>query len=200
MIRMDDDIDIGEIYEEIPKEEEQEEQEEKLVKLNKVKPESIEIKNKEYILPYLKPQENKYWHFTFINQTYHDKLIQILENIPGYNITVEYGIPQSKPDLTLLQNGEIVGKIHLLLCDRRDANLPEKYYCKIYFFDFKNEDLYEKVKNTMINFFENFKSVEKNNKVGGKIKKTIKVNNRKSRKGIKIRKNIHNYKRITRRN
>lgn len=145
--------------------------------------ETIEITEKKNILPYLKPQETKYWHFTFKSDADKNKFTNTIETIPGYNITVEYGIPKNAPDVTLKINGDIVGKIHFLLSDRRDANLPNKYYCKLYFYHFKNEELYENVKKTVIHFFENFKTT---NKKGGKSKKHItkkritkKVNHRK---------------------
>jgi hypothetical protein len=133
--------------------------------------ETIEILNKN-VISNLKPQENKYWHFSFKNEANKNGLTQTLQNIPGYNLTVEYGIPQNTPDITLKINDNIVGKIHLLLCDRRDANLPEKYYCKIYFYHFTRPELYQVVKTAVINFFENFKASE--NKIGGKFKKIYK--------------------------
>lgn len=121
--------------------------------------ETIEISNK-MVINHLKPQENKYWHFTFKNEQDKNKLTQTLQNIPGYSLTVEYGQPQNSPDITLKMNNEIVGKIHLLLCDRRDANLPEKYYCKIYFYHFNKPELYQAIKTAVVNYFENFKGSE----------------------------------------
>jgi hypothetical protein len=121
--------------------------------------ETIEILDKNRILSHIKPQENKYWHFTFNTDSNKNQLTSVIQSIPGYSLTVEYGLPQNTPDITLKRDGKIVGKIHLLLCDRRDANLPNKYYCKIYFYHFDNEKLYQDVKAAVINFFENFKSV-----------------------------------------
>lgn len=119
--------------------------------------ETVEILNKG-IISHLKPQENKYWHFMFKNEENNKKMTSLLQNIPGYSLTVDYGIPQNTPDITLKMNNEVVGKIHLLLCDRRDANLPEKYYCKLYFYHFNNLQLYQTVKNTLVNYFTNFKT------------------------------------------
>ena len=105
--------------------------------------------------------------FSFKNEENKNQLTQTLQNIPGYDrLTVEYGLPQNTADITLKMNDDVVGKIHLLLCDRRDANLPERYYCKIYFYHFKNQELFDAVKTAVVNFFENFKSGE--NKQGGK--------------------------------
>ncbi len=119
--------------------------------------ETVEILNKGIIV-HLKPQENKYWHFMFKNEENNKKMTSLLENIPNYRLTVEYGITQNTPDITLIMNGEVVGKIHLLLCDRRDANLPEKYYCKLYFYHFNNLQLFQAVRSTLVNFFMNFKT------------------------------------------
>lgn len=150
--------------------------------------ETIEISNKT-VINHLKPQESKYWHFSFKNESNKNQLTQILQNIPGYTLTVEYGIPQNTPDITLKMNNNIVGKIHLLLCDRRDANLPEKYYCKIYFYHFTKPELYQAVKTTVVNFFENFKSNEI--KQGGKrYKSTKKVKIHKKKRTIRRKRTL----------
>lgn len=152
--------------------------------------ETVEITQKSVILPFLKPQENKYWHFTFVNDGDKAKLTSAIENIPGHGLTVEYGIPQNKPDITLKTNdgGEIVGKIHLLLCDRRDANLPDKYYCKVYFYHFTDEKLFQDVKTAVVAFFENFRpsagsgGASSSDKSKSKSKSTTKKNKRSHRK------------------
>lgn len=121
-----------------------------------IQPEIVEI-SRDHIINHLKPQENKYWRFSFKNESNTTRLKTLLQSIPEYNLTVDFETPQNKPDIVLKQDGIIVGKINLLLCDRRDANLPEKYYCKLYFYHFKNPQLYEAVKAAAVNFFENFK-------------------------------------------
>jgi hypothetical protein len=128
--------------------------------VSKPKPETIEIQAKNKVLPYVEPQENKYWHFKF-NDINQNQLTTLLENIPGYIFTVTYGIPQNSPDILLSTENEIVGKIHLLLHDRRDRGVKNKYYIKLYFYDFKNQDIYETVKNVLVDFFENFKPIRK---------------------------------------
>jgi len=129
--------------------------------LEEVKPVTIEIANKKAVLRHLKPQESKYWHFKFSDMRYTNQMTNILQNIQGYRLTVEYGTPINTADITLKHNGEVVGKIHLLLCDKRDANLPNKYYCKLYFYHFKNPQLFQAVKTALVNFFENFKVSQK---------------------------------------
>jgi len=129
--------------------------------LEEVKPVTIEIANKKAVLRHVKPQESKYWHFKFSDPRHTNQMTNVLQNIQGYRLTVEYGVPINTADITLKHNGEVVGKIHLLLCDKRDANLPNKYYCKLYFYHFKNPQLFQAVKTALVNFFENFKTVQK---------------------------------------
>jgi hypothetical protein len=136
----------------------------------KVEPETIEIINKAAVLPYVVPQKSKFWHFQFKDANNQNELTKLLQSIPEFGLTVEYGETQKSPDITLkdAQTQDIVGKIHLLLCDRRDANLPEKYYVKLYFYDFKSNQLYDAVKSKLTGFFENFKPVAANTQLGGR--------------------------------
>ena len=129
----------------------------KVLETGKVEPETIEIVNKAAVLPYVKPQKSKFWHFEFTSPDNQNKLSNVLTS-SNDSLTVEYGETQKSPDIMLKRGSDIVGKIHLLLCDRRDANLPEKYYIKLYFYDFVDNELYDNVKKNLINFFENFKS------------------------------------------
>lgn len=130
----------------------------------KPEPETVEVSEevKKRVLQLVKPQESKYNHFQFKSQADTDKLTNVLQSIPGYSITVSYGIPQSTPDITLSENGQTVGKIHLLLCDRRDANKPEKYYVKLYFYHFTDATLQEAVKSALLSFFESFTKQQSN--------------------------------------
>jgi hypothetical protein len=161
------------------------------IKINqKPEPETVEVseETKKRVLQLVKPQESKYNHFQFKSQADTDKLTNVLQSIPGHNITVSYGIPQSTPDISLSENGQIVGKIHLLLCDRRDANKPEKYYVKLYLYHFTDLTLQETVKSALLSFFESF--YKQSNKQGNK-------NNTTTPAGGKRNKNL-NKKRITR--
>jgi hypothetical protein len=155
--------------------------------LNKeIPPETIEF-SKENTLNNLKPQENKYWRFAFKKNEHMNLLENTIKNI-GLNLTVVFEMKQNTPDISILQGDNEVGKINLLLCDRRDANLPDKYYCKVYFYHFKDQEIYQAVKAAVVNFFENLKS---NNtplkEYGGKRKKgrTNKKRNMKRKKTMK---------------
>ena len=131
--------------------------------------------SKENITNNLKPQENKFWRFTFKSSENTNSFKNAIEKIPELSLTVNFEIKQNTPDVTIKQGENEVGKINLFLCDRRDANLPEKYYCKVYFYHFKDQKIYQAVKTAVINFFDNFKSNNKTNnntsmKTGGRRK------------------------------
>jgi hypothetical protein len=149
-------------------------------------PETVEISNKQ-ILNHLKPQESKYWRFSFKNDTNTNRLKGVIESIPKYNLTVKFETKQDTPDITIKDGQNEVGKINLLLCDRRDANMPEKYYCKLYFYHFKNNDLYQAVKSAVVNLFENFKGVSSLREQGGARHKSTKKHHRTHKKRRNIR-------------
>jgi hypothetical protein len=136
---------------------------------------SVEIGSpaKERILAKVQKQKNKYWHFQFKNDRDLDNLKKTIENIPNIPLTVIYNFEgQSHADVTLLQDNQEVGKIHFLLCDRRNSNLPEKYYIKLYFFNFKDNELFNKVKEVVTNYFNNI-GINQRKEIGGKRQKTF---------------------------
>ncbi len=140
--------------------------------------ESVEIASplKERILSKVRKQNNKYWHFQFKNDKDLDHLKQRIESIPNLNLTVVYNFEgQNKADVTLLQGDKEVGKVHFLLCDRRDSNLPAKYYVKLYFFNFNDENIINAVKDVVTSYFNNFGSNQIKER-GGKRQKALGVN------------------------
>ncbi len=158
-----------------------------------IQAENIEIANKN-VIKYLIPRENKKTHFILDNIN-ENKLISKLKSILGDKLTVEYAVKKKDPGMTLLMDGEEVGKIHFLLCDAPNVNLPEKYYCKLFFYDFKYQDLYNKVKSTVIDFFENFSG---NTSGGKRIKRHVtkrRIIKLKSKKGKTIKCNKRTAKR-----
>jgi hypothetical protein len=134
-----------------------------------ITPETIEITNKS-VIPYLIPRENKNWHF-ILNDANEKQLTEVLKIIPG--LTVKYAEKKKDASITFKIDEEDVGKVHFLLCDRPSVNLPEKYYCKLHFYEFKNQELYNKVKTALINFFENFKQTNATSMGGRSLKKRI---------------------------
>jgi len=146
--------------------------------IEKIKITRRENPQKIKLLNYVKPQTNKYWHFIFKDKGLKDKFTQTLQNIPGYSLTVEYDERIDKPDIILKHNNQIVGKIHLLLSDRRDANKPEDYYIKIYLFHFKSQQLFDAVKITIVHFFDNLL-------ISSKKRNSTKRNQKQSRSMVK---------------
>jgi hypothetical protein len=128
---------------------------------NEIPAETIEISKEatKIILNNVEKQPSKYWHFQFKNDRDKTALDTIFKTL---GLTAEYNTKQDTPDITLKDDSGIVGKIHLLLCDRRDTNNKEKYYCKIYFYHFKNPKIYSDVRAAVINYFENFKAAKNN--------------------------------------
>ena len=184
------------------------EPESKPVATQKPEAETVEVSEeiKKRVLQLVQPQESKYNHFQFKSQVDTDKLTNNLQSIPGHNITVSYGIPQSTPDISLSENGQTVGKIHLLLCDRRDANKPEKYYVKLYLYHFTDSTLQETVKTTLLSFFESFttKQANKNNtRIPASLEKGGKRNKNLNKKRITRKRNLklktHNRKKTNKR-
>lgn len=147
--------------------------------------ESVEIASpaKERILSKVRKQHNKYWHFQFKNDRDLDALKSKLESVSNLNVMYNFE-GQNKADVTLLKDDKEVGKIHFLLCDRRDSNLPAKYYVKLYFFNFTDEDILNKVKEVVSDYFNN---VIGSKKKGGKHQRTYKkrTNHKTTRKNIK---------------
>jgi hypothetical protein len=143
---------------------------------NEVPADTIEISKEatKIILNNVEKQPSKYWHFQFKNEGHKKDLNEVFKSL---DLTAEYGIKQDTPDITLMDSNEnIVGKIHLLLCDRRDTNNREKYYCKIYFYHFKNPKMFEDVKAAVLNFFENFKGSQNNPSKNNQSKNNQSVN------------------------
>lgn len=154
--------------------------------------ETIEITNNG-VVNRLKPQERKNWRFSFKNEQDKNQLTETLKSIPGHRLTVEYSIAKDNADITLKnEEGKEVGIINLLLCDRRDVNLSEKYYCKIYFGEFTDPTLYEAVKTAVVNFFESINKPSNNPSVtGGKRNKPHrKIKTHKKKRVIRRKKTL----------
>ena len=132
----------------------------KTTKNGKVMPETVEIQNKTKVLPYVTSQSPRKKHFRFINDGDTKQLTAVLESIPG--LTVEFSTVRDKPYILLKKNSELVGKIHFLYYNE---NTPEDKYIKLYLFDFVDPDLYNTVKDKLVQFFENFKASKQ---LGGK--------------------------------
>ncbi len=162
---------------------------------NEVKAETVEITKEaeKRIIPHVEPRQIKINRFRFKNESDKSKLINIIKETIGNNITVKIDTNdnnlENKPDIILEDNGKVVGIINLLLCNHNDINVPEKHYIKLYFREFKDQELYNKIKGVLVNFFENFQHANNQTSppsTGG---------NRKKRRVIRTHKRKHISKR-----
>jgi hypothetical protein len=151
--------------------------------------ETIEIIPNKNILNHLKSQEKKLWRFTFKNESINNKLLKLFEEIPEYNLTATYNTALDSPDITIQQDGITVGKINLMLCDRPNITNKSKHYCKIFFFQFRNPELYNAVKDKIIPFFESFESRKQSNEIQKSNNKNKKQNKNKT---IKRKNKVNN--------
>ena len=144
-----------------------------------LKPETIVITTdqKRGIIEKLQPQKTKNWRFAFKNDKHKTELENILKG-SNMNYRVEFNTKMDKPDITIYKDDNIIGRINLMLCDRRDIGDNTKYYCKIYFDSFTDPEVYSNIKNKVINFFNRLNTVtnNKNYNKTNTTNKTIKTN------------------------
>jgi len=117
--------------------------------------ETIEIENPQRIFPHIEPYPEtspKQHHFQFKHKTDHSHLIQAWSSI---GITAEYNESgKNNVDVTLLQEGQLVGKLQFLHFDRRDRSIRSKHYVKVYLYQFEDHSMFEKAKQIMRTFFQ----------------------------------------------
>jgi len=144
--------------------------------------ETVPILEPQRLFSRIEPQEKKYWHFKFSNPADEAVLKQRIESAEGVTATYNYG-GQKHPDITIEQNGSIVGKIHFLHMDRRDRGIKSKYYAKIYFFEFTDASMFEQIKDKVVTFFHEVRDRPlKRNSFRKSIKKTHKQMHKKKSK------------------
>ena len=117
--------------------------------------ETVPILHPQKLFSRIQPQEKKYWHFKFSNAVDGEALkqaIEHMEGVTGVTATYNYG-GQKHPDIHITRNMDTIGKIHFLHFDRRDRGIKSKYYVKIYFFEFTDATMFEKIKQIVIQFF-----------------------------------------------
>jgi hypothetical protein len=105
-------------------------------------------------------QAQPHTHFRLKNKSDRQKLLRIVENASTIGpITASYDYGRKyDTDIVIRKKSDSnsskpIGKIHLLLFDRRDRYNSEKYYIKLHFFQFANDELFDKVKQAVTQFF-----------------------------------------------
>jgi hypothetical protein len=119
-----------------------------------MKGETLTMTNPGRIFPYIIAQEST--HFQFKTKEMERRFQQMIEQIPDLTVRFDYG-REDKSDILLVSSSDptqIVGKIHLLLVDRRDRGDPSKRYVKIHLFHMKDPQQFELVRQRVTNFFE----------------------------------------------
>ena len=104
-------------------------------------------------------QAQPHTHFRLKNKSDRQKLLRTVENASSEPIVASYDYGRKyDTDIILRRKNDSnitkpIGKIHLLLFDRRDRYNTEKYYIKLHFFQFANDELFENVKDAVTEFF-----------------------------------------------
>jgi hypothetical protein len=105
-------------------------------------------------------QAQPHTHFRLKQKSDRQKLLHTIEGASTVGPIIasyDYG-RKYDTDIIIRKKGESnstkpIGKIHLLLFDRRDRYNHEKYYMKLHFFQFANDELFHKVKQAVTTFF-----------------------------------------------
>jgi len=117
--------------------------------------ETIEIEHPQAIFPHIEPYPEtspKQHHFHFKHKSDHTHLIQAWSSI---GITVEFNESgKNNVDVTLMREGQLVGKIQFLHFDRRDRSIRSKHYVKVYLYQFEDHSMFERAKQIMRTFFQ----------------------------------------------
>jgi hypothetical protein len=147
---------------EVEQEQEEEQKQTPLLKntsttYNNMVSETVEIEQPQNIIPHLMPQEQKWWHFKFRHITDEQLFTRAMEEIGINTVTYNY-TNKNAPDVSLINNGTLLGKIHFLHMNRPDVKDKSKYYVKLYLFYFSSKEMFDKVKNAVIVFFDTVRS------------------------------------------
>ena len=123
-------------------------------RVDHMKGETLTMTNPSRIFPYIMAQEST--HFQFKTKEMERRFQQMIEQIPDLTVRFDYG-KEDKSDILLVSSSDptqIVGKLHLLLVDRRDRGDPSKRYVKIHLFHMKDPQQFELVRQRVTDFFE----------------------------------------------
>ena len=123
-------------------------------RVDHMKGETLTLANPGRIFPYIMAQEST--HFQFKTKEMERRFQQMIEQIPDLTVRFDYG-REDKSDILLVSSSDptqIVGKLHLLLADRRDRGDPSKRYVKIHLFHMKDPQQFELVRQRVVDFFE----------------------------------------------
>ena len=108
-------------------------------------------------------QAQPHTHFRLKQKSDRKKLLDTINSISDDIVTsYDYG-RKHNTDIIIRRRGdtkaEPIGKIHLLLFDKPNRYDHSKYYIKLHFFQFANDDLFDKVKERVTSFFKSLPDI-----------------------------------------
>ena len=140
------------------------------------KQETVKVKDYKQKMGYVQAQPHT--HFRLKHESDRKRLLQVIESVNDVvgPIMAKYDYGRTyNADIILRKKGdsdkaEPIGKIHLLLFDKPRRYDINSYYMQLHFFQFINDTLFDKVKESVMKFFnelqpssESYTSTRKNN-------------------------------------
>jgi hypothetical protein len=139
-------------------------------------------------------QAQPHTHFRLTHKSDRKKLLQIIDSISDASgpivASYDYG-RKYNTDIIIRRRGskaEPIGKIHLLLFDKPNRYDHDKYYIKLHFFQFVNDDLFDSVKEKVTSFFQSLPPTSESY-LGNNTRKNESVNQRNQSKPRRTIKN-----------
>jgi len=139
-------------------------------------------------------QAQPHTHFRLKQKSDRKKLLQIIDSISDVSgpivASYDYG-RKYNTDIIIRRRGskaEPIGKIHLLLFDKPNRYDHDKYYIKLHFFQFVNDDLFDSVKEKVTSFFQSLPPTSESY-LGNSTRKNESVNQRNQSKPRRTIKN-----------
>jgi hypothetical protein len=135
-------------------------------------------------------QAQPHTHFRLKQKSDRKKLLQIIDSISDASgpivASYDYG-RKYNTDIIIRRRGtkaDPIGKIHLLLFDKPNRYDHDKYYIKLHFFQFVNDELFDNVKERVSEFFQSLPPTSESY-LGNSTRRNESVNQNHSRKTIK---------------
>jgi hypothetical protein len=141
-------------------------------------------------------QEIKKSHFQFNQQADLEELLNALRSAFQGGLEIQKSDKRETPDLTLLINGEVIAKIHLLGRNKNDVIKPAplRYYIKIYIYHCKNETHFQMIQTAIQSFFTSWLQRTPT----ASVRRTPTASSRRSHKNLKRRRSARKTRHVRR--
>ena len=131
------------------------------------KQETVKVKEYEKKMGYVQAQPHT--HFRLKHESDRKRLLQAIESINDVvgPIMAKYDYGRTyNADIIIKKRGdsdkaEPIGKIHLLLFDKPRRYDIKRYYIQLHFFQFINDILFDRIKETVLTFFNEYGNAAK---------------------------------------